>query len=81
MIDVIAKEYTEDEQEINIWFTVIYEGMIAEENKANAILKKRIKRLGIHQVLVQHLTPAYAAKFSKGKKWKKLDLIMKANGF
>jgi len=30
----------EDEQEINIWFTVIYAGMIAEENKVNAILKK-----------------------------------------
>lgn len=31
LIDAIAKEYLEDEQEINIWFTVIYAGMIAEE--------------------------------------------------
>ncbi|WP_316736030.1 DUF7004 family protein [Pedobacter aquatilis] len=81
LIDAISDEYVEDEQEINIWFTVIYAGMIAEENKANAILKKRVKRLGMHQVLIQHLSPAYAANFSKGKKWKELDLIMKTNGF
>ncbi|WP_421944783.1 DUF7004 family protein [Pedobacter sp.] len=81
LIDAIAKEYLEDEQEINIWFTVIYVGMIAEENKAYAILKKRVKRLGMHQVLMQHLSPVYAANFSKGRKWKELDLIMKANGF
>ncbi|WP_435406624.1 DUF7004 family protein [Pedobacter aquatilis] len=81
LIDAIAKEYAEDELEINIWFTVIYAGMIAEENKAHAILKKRIKRLGMHQVFVQHLTPVYAANFSKGKKWKELDLFMKESGF
>lgn len=67
LIDAIAKEYLEDEQEINIWFTVIYVGMIAEENKAYAILKKRVKRLGMHQVLMQHLSPVYAANFSKGQ--------------
>ena len=81
LIDAIAKDYLEDEEEINIWFTIIYAGMIAEENKANAILKKRVKRLGMHQVLILNLPPEYAANFSKGKKWKELDLIMKTNGF
>ncbi|WP_231465688.1 MULTISPECIES: hypothetical protein [unclassified Pedobacter] len=81
LIDAIAKEYPADELEINIWFTVIYAGMIAEENKANAILKKRVKRLGMHQVLIQNHTPAYAANFSKGKKWRDLDVIMEAHGF
>ena len=55
--------------------------MIAEENKGNAILKKRIKRLGMHQVLLENYTPEHAANFSKGKKWKDLDKLMKQKGF
>lgn len=62
---------------IEQWFTVVYAGMIAEENKKNAILKKRIKHLGIHQTLMQNFSPSEAANFSKGKPWKELDVIMK----
>lgn len=43
LIDEIAAEYLEHAEEMNIWFTVIYAGMIAEENKEHAILKKQIK--------------------------------------
>ncbi|MCD6353949.1 MAG: hypothetical protein J7L95_00215 [Prolixibacteraceae bacterium] len=52
LILVLSKFYGKDALEIEIWFNVLYAGMIAEENKANAILKKRIKRLGMHQVLI-----------------------------
>lgn len=34
--------------------TFIYMGMIAEENKKNAKVKKRIKMLGIHYLLKEH---------------------------
>lgn len=61
---------------IEQWFTVIYAGMIAEENKKFAILKKRIKHLGMYQILIQNLQPEFAAKFSYGKKWRELDTIM-----
>lgn len=81
LITNIADTYNDDEEEMDIWFSVIYAGMIAEENKAKAILKKRIKRLGMHQVLVEGLSPDLAASFSKGKKWKELDVIMKERGF
>jgi hypothetical protein len=66
---------------IDIWFTVIYAGMVAEENKKNAKLKKRIKRLGMFQVLIEKKSAEYAANFSKGKKWKELDTIMLSAGF
>ena len=56
-------------------------GMIAEENKVNMILKKRIKRLGVYQVLMDNFPPSEAANFSKGKGWRELDSIMKAKGF
>ena len=81
LISVLSRFYESDSAEIELWLNVIYAGMIAEENKENAILKKRIKRLGIHQVLIDNLSPEKAAVFSKGKKWKELDEIMRSKGF
>ena len=77
----LSKYYNEDSSEIEIWFSVLYAGMIAEENKQFAILKKRIKRLGMHQILIDNLDPEFAANFSKGKKWRELDKLMKLKGF
>ena len=81
LILALSKTYNEFAEEMELWLNVIYAGMIAEENKENAILKKRIKRLGMHQVLIDNLSPEKAAVFSKGKKWKELDEIMKTKGF
>ena len=81
LITQLADPYGNDAEEMDIWFSVIYAGMVAEENKANAILKKRIKRLGMHQVLIEGLDAHYAANFSKGKKWRDLDGLMKERGF
>ena len=81
-INKIVITYQEDHQIIiEQWFTVLYAGMIAEENKQYAILKKRVKRLGMHQVLIDNLSPSIAANFSKGKKWRELDAIMRPKGF
>jgi predicted RND superfamily exporter protein len=81
LITVLSRFYDADATEMELWLNVIYAGMIAEENKQNAILKKRIKRLGMHQVLIDGMLPEEAAVFSKGKKWKELDEIMKVKGF
>lgn len=81
LIKALSCFYYEFAEEMELWLNVIYAGMIAEENKENAILKKRIKRLGIHQVLIDNISPEKAAVFSKGKKWKELDEIMKSKGF
>ena len=81
LILALSKFYDDDAAEMELWFNVLYAGMIAEENKENAILKKRIKRLGVHQVLIDGISPEKAAVFSKGKKWKELDEIMKSKGF
>ena len=82
LIDKIVETY-KDEDKITVeqWFAVIYAGMIAEENKEKAVLKKRIKRLGMYQVLVLAYPANEAARFSKGKKWKELDALMKTYGF
>jgi len=77
----LAKKYTRNKTEMDLWFTVLYAGMVAEENKSGAKLKKRIKRLGMYQLLMENQTPEFASSFSKGKNWKALDSIMKTAGF
>ncbi|MBN1365892.1 MAG: hypothetical protein JW976_13875 [Syntrophaceae bacterium] len=81
LITDISRKYGSDELEVDVLLSIIYAGMVAEENKENAILGKRIKRLGMHQVLIQNITPATAAHFSKGKKWRVLDVECKNRGF
>ena len=81
LISFLSRLYGNDALEMEIWFNVLYAGMIAEENKENAILKKRVKRLGMHQVLIDGMEPEVAAGFSKGIKWQQLDRLMKAKGF
>lgn len=82
LIDKIVSTYKQqDKIMVEQWLTVIYAGMVAEENKEGAILKKRIKRLGMYQVLVLNMSAKYAAQFSNGKKWRELDAIMKPLGF
>lgn len=81
LITQISNTYNDDSEEVDIWFTIIYSGMVAEENKQYAILKKRVKRLGMYQILFNVLSPYEAANFAKGKKWRELDAIMKPLGF
>lgn len=80
-ITEIANHYESDAEIIDIWFTVMYAGMVAEENKVFTKLGKRIKRLGVHQTLIDRLDPRIAANFSRGKKWRELDAIMREKGF
>lgn len=81
LISLLSRFYDEDELEMEIWLNVLYAGMLAEENKAKAILKKRVKRLGMHQLLIEGTQPETAATFSKGKKWEELDQLMRDRGF
>lgn len=82
LINKLVSTYRVEHQAlVEQWFVVIYAGMIAEENKQFAILKKRIKRLGMHQILKLGYEPIIAANFSKGKKWRELDEIMRPLGF
>ncbi|MDR0229862.1 MAG: hypothetical protein LBI72_12490 [Flavobacteriaceae bacterium] len=81
LIDSITNTYNQEDRIIvEQWFAVIYAGMIAEENKQFAILKKRVKHLGVYQTLIQGMNPSEAARFSYGKKWRELDAIMKPLG-
>jgi len=80
LINQLSSKY-DDSDDINLRFVIVYYGMVAEENKEFAKLKKRIKRLGMYQTLIEGMKPRDAANFSKGKDWTELDVIMKERGF
>jgi hypothetical protein len=77
MIKAMSWSYKDDFEACVIW-TILYMGMIAEENKEGAILKKRIKRLGMHQILIDGMAPNIAAHFSRGKS--SIELVMECHG-
>ena len=81
MIYHMAKAYGDDDLEVDILLSILYASMIAEENKRRARLRKRVKRLGVHQVLFEDLAPEEAATFSKDKSWEVIDLECTVRNF
>jgi len=59
----------------------IYLGMIAEENKSFTKLGKRIKRLGVHKLLIESESVPHAANFMKGMDWREIDQLCRERDF
>ncbi|WP_287129575.1 DUF7004 family protein [Candidatus Cyanaurora vandensis] len=55
--------------------------MVAEENKKFTKLGKRVKHLGVYQILIEGMPAHQAANFSKGKKWREIATDCKNRGF
>ncbi|MFP4134780.1 MAG: DUF7004 family protein [Halothece sp.] len=84
VLDAIEKysaNYGNDALEINILFTILYAGMVAEENKMHTKLGKRIKRLGMYQILLEDILAQQAANYSRGKSWRKIACECTNRGF
>jgi hypothetical protein len=81
LIENLAKKYAGDSLEIEIIFTILYAGMVAEENKRFTRLGKRVKRLGLYQTLFDGMLPSQAATFSKGKNWHDIAAECQKRGF
>jgi hypothetical protein len=81
LIYSISSKYTDDSLEVEIWLSVLYMAMVAEDNRRWTKLGKRIKRLGVHRVLLENVTPKVAADESKGKPWREIDKECKIRGF
>lgn len=81
LIDLQAQCYGADHLEYAIVMATIYAGMIAEENKANTRLGRRIKRLGMHQILQLGVEPAIAANHSRNRPWRDIARECESYGF
>lgn len=62
-------------------FTILYMTLVSEENCRNTRLGKRIKRLGIYEMLYSGRTVEDAANFMRGMSWKEIDALCKERGF
>ena len=80
-ITAMSNDYVQHILRADIVFTLLYAGMLAEENKAYAPLGKRIKRLGVHQVVCENMRPQEAATFSMGRPWQELASLCESRGF
>ena len=80
-ISRVSSDYTQDDLRADIVFTLLYAGMLAEENKAFAPLGKRIKHLGVYQVMMEGMRPREAATFSVGRSWQELAKLCESRGF
>ena len=80
-IDAIADTYAAAALEFSKIFTILYMGMLAEEKKAGTRLGKRIKRLGVHKLLIETCTVDEAANFMRGMNWRMIDAMCRERGF
>ena len=80
-ITKLADSYGKSALSADVIFTVLYMAMIAEENKKYSKVGKRIKRLGVHTLLVENLPVDKAADFMRGMNWREIDRLCKERGF
>lgn len=80
-INSISEEYKQYEIELNLLLMTLYYTMIAEENRKYTRLGKKIKRLGVHQVLIENLSVRVAANYSKGLGWRDIEQECRNRGF
>ena len=80
-ITMIAETYGDDKLDIDIIFSILYMAMIAEERKAYTKLGKRIKRLGIHRLLIENYRAKESANFMRGMGWRDIDILCRERGF
>lgn len=84
LIESCLPQYQEpDVIRFDILYTILYAAMVAEERKTNTRLGAKIKRLGIHQILMDAppLSVEEAARFSRGMKWRDIEAECRKRGF
>ena len=80
-ISRIAASYGDDAPEVDVVFSILYLTMIAEERKKFTRLGKRIKRLGIHKLLLEDCGVDEAAHFMRGMDWREIAALCRKRGF
>lgn len=73
----IDKNYQED---TSYWWIIFYMTMVAECKKKNTKLKKRIKNLGVYNILFDKWDIDYVTTYMRNKGWRELDILMKERG-
>lgn len=77
----LSLSYGRDALAVDVIFSILYVAMISEEKVVYTRLGKRIKRLGVHLLLLENESVSYAANIMRGKKWYEIDADCKERGF
>ena len=80
-ISLLSEEYGASAIQVDTIFSILYMAMIAEERKAGTRLGKRIKRLGIHKLLIEDRPVHEAANFMRGMGWRDIAHLCEERGF
>ena len=80
-ITLLSKEYGASAIQVDTIFSILYMAMIAEERKAGTRLGKRIKRLGVHKLLIENTPVREAANFMRGMGWRDIARLCEERGF
>ncbi len=80
-ISVLSNKYGEDALIVDKVLTAFYATMVAEEGKERTKLGKRIKRLGVHCLLVEGQSVDRSTSFMKGMKWQEISALCEERGF
>ncbi len=80
-IHILSETYGTDALRVEKLFSILYMAMISEENKANTRLGKRIKRLGVHKLLIENQPVHEAANFMRGMDWRTIDRLCAERDF
>lgn len=80
-ISETCEQYEDDYDKAEYAFCLLYLSMVAEMNKEYSRLGKRVKGLGIHQLLFQKMKIHDIANFTRGKKWFEVAAACERYGF
>jgi hypothetical protein len=77
----ISRTYPIDEERILRTLLILHMAMVAENLKANTRLGKRIKRLGVYELLFENRTARDASNFMRGMGWREISAMCEERGF
>lgn len=77
IIREIDEHYPEQTQQ---WWGLFFMTMLAEEHKENTILGKRIKHLGVYNLLIDEYSIQYIVTYMRDMYWMDLDDLMYERG-
>ncbi|MDA9165923.1 hypothetical protein N9O16_00355 [Candidatus Poseidoniaceae archaeon] len=81
IIDMASARFPERYLQSQLYFSVLYMAMVAEQNYPSTKLGKRLKRLGIYQLLFEEMSVQEAANWSRGKPWRVISVECEKRGF
>ena len=81
IIDQASKRFSASKLKPKLYFSILYLCMVAEQNYPNTRLGKRLKRLGIYQLLFEEMDVQEAANWSRGKSWRVIADECEKRGF